>query len=210
MISIKDIVAFISRHVIFDEVKFPFANSPLCSIDPHASFELQDWHSHCDLPASTDPSTTLSLDKNHARLFNQDLIPLSHPTHNPEAQSPGPNNTQPSITRTVKGWSLRQLDVKNAFLHGFLNETVYMEQPPSFKDEKFPDHVCLLKRSLYGLRQGPRTWFDRLSLFILDYGFQCSVADPSMFVYRNGESIMILLVYVDDIILTGSNTYADA
>ena len=111
---------------------------------------------------------------------------------------------------TVKGWSLRQLDVKNAFLHGFLNETVYMEQPPGFKDEKFPDHVCLLKRSLYGLRQGPRTWFDRLSLFILDYGFQCSVADPSMFVYRNGESIMILLVYVDDIILTGSNTYADA
>ena len=91
---------YISRHLVFDEVKFPFANSPLCSIDPHASFELQDWHSHCDLPASTDPSTTLSLDKNHARLFNQDLIPLSHPTHNPEAQSPGPNNTQPSITRT--------------------------------------------------------------------------------------------------------------
>lgn len=106
---------------------------------------------------------------------------------------------------TVKGWSLRQLDAEKAFLFGFLNEMVYMEQPPGFKDVKFSDHVCLLKRSLYRLRQGPRTWFDRFSLFILDYDFQCSVADPSMFVYRNGESFMILLVYVDDIILTGSN-----
>lgn len=119
---------------------------------------------------------------------------------------------RPTTIRTVltiaivKGWSLRKLDVKNAFLRGFFYKIVFMEQPPGFTNDKFPNHVCLLKRSLYGLRKCPRTWFDRLSSFILDYGFQCSITDLSMFVYNIVDSIMILLVYVDDIIVTGSDT----
>ncbi|KAI3765987.1 hypothetical protein L2E82_16034 [Cichorium intybus] len=102
-------------------------------------------------------------------------------------------------------WRLHQLDVKNAFLHGHLNETVYMEQPPGFIDPQFPNHVCQLSKALYGLKQAPRAWFHRLSTFLLSHGFVCSLADPSLFVYARESCIMYLLVYVDDLILTGNS-----
>uniref|UniRef100_A0A2N9GS34 Reverse transcriptase Ty1/copia-type domain-containing protein n=1 Tax=Fagus sylvatica TaxID=28930 RepID=A0A2N9GS34_FAGSY len=105
---------------------------------------------------------------------------------------------------TVKGWSLRQLDVKNAFLHGYLDTAVFMDQPPGFADSTLPHHVCKLQRALYGLKQAPRAWFDRFSTFLIDYGFLCSSADSSLFVFNTGKHTLILLVYVDDIILTGS------
>uniref|UniRef100_A0A2N9EXT0 Uncharacterized protein n=1 Tax=Fagus sylvatica TaxID=28930 RepID=A0A2N9EXT0_FAGSY len=104
---------------------------------------------------------------------------------------------------TVKGWSLRQLDVKNAFLHGHLDTTVFMDQPPGFVDSAAPTHVCLLKRALYGLKQAPRAWFDRFSSFLIDFGFFCSSADSSLFIYKCESHILILLVYVDDIIPHG-------
>ena len=72
---------------------------------------------------------------------------------------------RPAIVRIIlslavtSGWRLHQLDVKNAFLHGFLNEEVYMEQPPGYTDPHFPQHVCCLKRALYGLKQAPQAWF---------------------------------------------------
>lgn len=56
-------------------------------------------------------------------------------------------------------WPLRQLDVKNAFLNGTLTENVYMEQLPGYIDPRFPNHVCMLKKSLYGLKKAPRAWF---------------------------------------------------
>ena len=102
-------------------------------------------------------------------------------------------------------WPLHQLDVKNAFLNGNLTDTVFMEQPPGFVDSKFPNHVCRLKKALYGLKQAPRAWFQRLSAFLISIGFSCSRADTSLFVFKKDACILYLLVYVDDIILTGNN-----
>ncbi|KAJ0853298.1 putative RNA-directed DNA polymerase [Helianthus annuus] len=105
----------------------------------------------------------------------------------------------------INNWHLHQLDVNNAFLHGHLAETVYMEQPKGFINTQFPSHVCKLSKAIYGLKQAPRAWFHRLSLFLLNNGFLCSRADPSLFIYKQGKCIMYLLVYVDDLILTGNH-----
>ena len=85
---------------------------------------------------------------------------------------------------TSLNWHTKQLDMKNAFLHGNSKEIVYIEQPPGFVDLYNPDHVCLLHKSLYGIKQAPRAWFNRLSRFLLHLGFHCSKADSSLFVYR--------------------------
>jgi hypothetical protein len=80
----------------------------------------------------------------------------------------------------TKGWSLRQLYVKNTFLHGHLKEVVYMEQPPGFSDPINPTHVCHPHKAIYGLKQAPHAWFDRFSSFLLYIGCYCSLADSSM------------------------------
>ncbi|KAJ0435806.1 putative RNA-directed DNA polymerase [Helianthus annuus] len=105
----------------------------------------------------------------------------------------------------INNWHLHQLDVNNAFLHGHLTENVFMEQPKGFIDPQFPSHVCKLKKAIYGLKQAPRAWFHRLSLFLLNNGFSCSRADPSLFIYKRDTRMMYLLVYVDDLILTGNH-----
>ncbi|KAJ0775601.1 putative RNA-directed DNA polymerase [Helianthus annuus] len=119
---------------------------------------------------------------------------------------------KPATIRTVlslavsRAWSIHQLDVKNAFLHGELHETVFMHQPPGFYDARFPHHVCRLKKSLYGLKQAPRAWYTRFANFITSKGFRSSTCDQSLFVYQQGSSnIAYLLLYVDDIVLTASN-----
>ncbi|CAL9026180.1 unnamed protein product [Prunus brigantina] len=101
-------------------------------------------------------------------------------------------------------WSLRQLDVKNAFLHGDLEEEVFMRQPPGFEDSAHPEFVCQLKKSLYGLKQAPRAWNAKFTGYLPAIGFKSSHSDPSLFVKHTGSDIVILLLYVDDIILTGS------
>ncbi|CAN0896019.1 Retrovirus-related Pol polyprotein from transposon TNT 1-94 [Linum grandiflorum] len=103
-----------------------------------------------------------------------------------------------------KVWPLYQLDVKNAFLHGQLKETVYMECPPGY-NQASEGMVCLLNRSLYGLKQAPRAWFETFQTLILDSGFQQSSNDPSLFTKTTTRGITILLIYVDDMILTGSD-----
>ena len=102
-------------------------------------------------------------------------------------------------------WPLRQLDVSNAFLHGFLREDVYMVQAPGYVDSAHPNHVCKLLKSLYGLKQAPRAWFERFSTQLLHMGFQASLLDSSLFTLRHGNLVAFLLVYVDDIVLTGNS-----
>ena len=65
--------------------------------------------------------------------------------------------------------------------------------------------MCKLKKALYGLKQAPRAWFDRFSIFLLKYGFFCSLVDPSLFIFHSNSDTLILLLYVDDILLTGSS-----
>ncbi|KAJ1686058.1 hypothetical protein LUZ63_017448 [Rhynchospora breviuscula] len=103
-------------------------------------------------------------------------------------------------------WLVRQLDVQNAFLHGDLQERVYMAQPPGFVDEAHPNHVCLLSKSLYGLKQSPRAWFHKLCSTLLDIGFCESQYDPSLFISHHDNQLTIILVYVDDILITGSSS----
>lgn len=117
---------------------------------------------------------------------------------------------KPVTVRTVltiaisKGWSLTQLDVNNAFLNGILQEEVYMEQPPGIKTSA-PGMVCRLKKAIYGLKQAPRAWFDRLHLALKGFGFVSSRCDPSLFTLITSTYTIYMLVYVDDIIVTGNS-----
>lgn len=104
-----------------------------------------------------------------------------------------------------KSWSIHQLDVKNAFLHGHLQETIFMHQPPGFRDPTHPDYVCRLRKSLYGLKQAPRAWYQRFATYLSSFGFHHSQSDHSLFIYRCGYDVAYLLLYVDDIILTASS-----
>ncbi|CAH9076817.1 unnamed protein product [Cuscuta europaea] len=106
---------------------------------------------------------------------------------------------------TAKNWELHQMDVDNAFLHGKLNEEVYMYPPLGFSTTR-PNQVCLLQRSLYGLRQAPRCWFSRLSNALISYGFIRSYADYSLFTLRKGHDFVCIMVYVDDLLIAGNNS----
>lgn len=118
---------------------------------------------------------------------------------------------KPATVRTVlslalsRQWPIHQLDVKNAFLHGTLSETVYCSQPSGFEDPAQPDLVCRLNKSLYGLKQAPRAWNTRFAVFIRTLGFVGTKSDTNLFVFRQGSAMAYLLLYVDDIILTASS-----
>jgi hypothetical protein len=103
------------------------------------------------------------------------------------------------------GWSFWQINIQNAFLHDHLYENVYMSQPPGYSHLQYPNHVCHLKKTLYGLKQAPRAWFSRLSNKLLDFGFQASKLDTSLFIYKSAAYTMYILIYVDDIIITSTN-----
>lgn len=103
-------------------------------------------------------------------------------------------------------WEVFQMDVHNAFLHGDLDEEVYMKLPPGFR-HSHPDKVCRLRKSLYGLKQAPRCWFKKLSDALLHFGFVQSYDDYSLFSYTRGEIDLRVLVYVDDLLICGNHSY---
>ncbi|RVW46337.1 Retrovirus-related Pol polyprotein from transposon TNT 1-94 [Vitis vinifera] len=103
-------------------------------------------------------------------------------------------------------WSLHQLDVKNAFLNGDLEEEVYMDIPAGLETTSNFNKVCRLRKSLYGLKQSPRAWFERFTKVVKGYGFVQCQSDHTLFVKHFPEGkLAIIIVYVDDIILTGDH-----
>lgn len=143
-----------------------------------------------------------TIDRYKARLvakgFHQhEGLDFDH-TYNPVAKA--------ATIRTIiaiavsRRWEMHHLDVCNAFLNGILTETVYMEQPPGYKNKNFPKHVCKLRRALYELKQAPRACYHRLKIFLEDCGFTNCLFDSSLFVKIKNNWSVYVLVYVDDFI----------
>eukprot|EP00253_Pinus_taeda_P017794 PITA_17794 len=108
-----------------------------------------------------------------------------------------------SLAASLK-WEVHQMDVKSAFLHGDLHEEIYMEQPIGFIQTD-SSLVCRLKKSLYGLKQAPRAWYAKMDNFLLKSGFSRCHSDNTVYTKTVGNSLIILVLYVDDLILTGSD-----
>lgn len=107
------------------------------------------------------------------------------------------------VIASTQNYYLHQLDVHNAFLHGTLEE-VYMQLPPSLTSPK-PNQVCKLLESIYGLKLSSRRWFATLSTFLLSKFYLHSNSDPSVVIKHNGNIFSIILVYVDNVVIAGSN-----
>lgn len=108
------------------------------------------------------------------------------------------------ILAVSNGWRIKQLDVNNTFLNEELKETVCMKQSKGFEDSIHPNHVCQLNKALYGLKQTPRAWFNKLKSTLLKWGFKNSQADTSFFFLVIEAIKIFIIIYVDDIIMTGN------
>ncbi|GJZ63124.1 retrovirus-related pol polyprotein from transposon TNT 1-94 [Tanacetum coccineum] len=97
------------------------------------------------------------------------------------------------------------MEVKTAFLYGPLKEEVYVNQPDGFVDPYHPDKVYRLKKELYALKQAPRAWYDELSNFLVSKGFSKGSIDPTLFITKHGEDILLVQIYIDDIIFGSTN-----
>ncbi|KAJ0713791.1 putative RNA-directed DNA polymerase [Helianthus annuus] len=106
---------------------------------------------------------------------------------------------------SFKGFKVYQMDVKSAFLHGVVEEEVYVEQPPGFEDPVHPDRVWLLNKALYGLHQAPRAWYATLSTYLLENGFRRGLIDCTLFIKEQDGDLLLVQVYVDDIIFGSTN-----
>lgn len=120
---------------------------------------------------------------------------------------------KPATVRVVltialsKGWLLHQIDINNAFLNGDLDEEVFMTQPPGFIQGD-GSLVCKLNKALYGLKQAPRAWISKLYHTLLTFGFKAAKSNVSLFIKHTGSHTLLVLVYVDDIIITGDSFHA--
>ncbi|WVZ56049.1 hypothetical protein U9M48_006635 [Paspalum notatum var. saurae] len=129
----------------------------------------------------------------HGRDYDETFAPVAHMT------------TVRALlaVASVCEWSISQLDIKNAFLNGELREEVYMQPPPGYSVPE--GMICRLRRSLYGLKQAPRAWFQRFASVVTAAGFSASAHDPALFVHTSSCGRTLLLLYVDDMIITGDD-----
>ncbi|GJX34989.1 retrovirus-related pol polyprotein from transposon TNT 1-94 [Tanacetum coccineum] len=97
-------------------------------------------------------------------------------------------------------FKLFQMDVKSSFLNGLINEEVYVAQPPGFIDFKKPNHVYKLKKALYGIKQAPKAWYDRLKYFLIKHEYKIGMVDNTLFTKKKSSNLIIVQIYVDDII----------
>ncbi|GJS70743.1 retrotransposon protein, putative, ty1-copia subclass [Tanacetum coccineum] len=102
-------------------------------------------------------------------------------------------------------YEIWQMDVKTAFLNGYLNEEVYMEQPGGFVNPKYPNRVCKLKHSIYGLKQASRQWNKRFDDEIKKFGFSQNADEPCVYLKASGSNVTFLILYVDDILIMGNS-----
>ncbi|XP_050895226.1 uncharacterized protein LOC127101827 [Lathyrus oleraceus] len=100
-------------------------------------------------------------------------------------------------------FKLFQMDVKRAFLNGYLNEDVYVEQPKGFIDPTFPNHIYKLKKALYGLKQAPRAWYERMTELLINHGYRKGGIDKTLFVKEKDGKLMIAQTYMDDVVFGG-------
>ena len=106
---------------------------------------------------------------------------------------------------SYKKFTVYQMDVKTAFLNGYLEEEVYMEQPEGFESSNKPDFVYRLKKALYGLKQAPRAWYSRLDKHLISNGFSHGKADSTLYIKILNDDLLAVEIYVDDIIFGSTN-----
>jgi hypothetical protein len=106
---------------------------------------------------------------------------------------------------THYGFKLYQMDVKSAFLNGPIKEEVYVEQPPGFESEGYPNHVYKLYKVLYGFKQAPRAWYEFLRDFLIENGFKIGKGDSTLFTRKMGKDLFVCQIYVDDVIFGSTN-----
>lgn len=104
---------------------------------------------------------------------------------------------------TSMGWNIHQMDIKVAFLNGTIDEEVYIKQPLGFKIKDRRTYVCILKKELYGVKQAPRAWYARTDAYLQRLGFTKSSADSNLYIKAVNNEIVIILLYVEDLLLTG-------
>lgn len=102
------------------------------------------------------------------------------------------------------GWSLSHMDVVTAFLNGTLKETIFMRQPPGFLTPGQEELVCKLRRSIYGLKQSPRAWYEEVDSFLRSIGCRRSALDSNLYLRQQGDQTAIILLFVDDLLITGN------
>jgi hypothetical protein len=104
-----------------------------------------------------------------------------------------------------KGFELYQMDVKNAFLNGVIQDEVFVRQTLDFENPKYPNRVYKLSKALNGLKQAPRAWYTRLKTFLLEHGYEMGSVDKTLFTLNHDNDLLLVQIYVDDIIFDGSS-----